>query len=137
MIKSTKQICGLLNLRITTPFHYKKIVITFSIICFCIDLGAQTAITINGQAYDKDSKLPLPKLMIINKRTNIGIFADAEGKFSINTLQSDTIMLSALGFKLKKITLKDSTAKKQYYINIPLEKLYFTLKEVSVFATRN
>lgn len=138
MIKSTKlQILEKLKVTTTLPVHYKKIVLLFALICFGISINAQTTITINGQAYDKDSKLPLPKLMIINKRTNLGIFADAEGKFSVNALQSDTIMLSALGFKLKKITFKDSTAKKQYYINIPLEKLYFTLKEVSVFASRN
>ena len=137
MIKSIKKILGILNSKITFLFHYKKIGLVFSTIGFCINISAQNTVKINGQAYDKDSKLPLPKLMIINKRTNIGIFADTEGKFSINALQSDTIMLSALGFKLKKITLKDSTTRKEYYINIPLEKLYFTLKEVSVFATRN
>lgn len=138
MIKSTKlQICEKLKLRTTPPFLYKKTVIVIALICFSITINAQSTVTINGQVYDKDSKLPLPKLMIINKRTNLGTFADAEGKFSINALQSDTIMLSALGFKLKKITLKDSIAKKQYYINIPIEKLYFTLKEVSVFASRN
>ncbi len=75
--------------------------------------------------------------MIINKRTNNGMFADAEGKFSISALQTDTIMLSAVGFNLKKICLKDSIFKKQYFVYVPLEKLYFTLKEVSVFATRN
>ena len=98
---------------------------------------AQSIVSINGQAYDRESKLPLPKLMIINKRTNIGTFADAEGKFSISAYQTDTIMLSALGFKLKKICLKDSIAKKTYFLTIPLEKLYFTLKEISVFAPRS
>lgn len=94
-------------------------------------------IEINGQAYDKESKLPLPRLMIINKRTNNGVFADSEGKFSISALQTDTVLLSALGFRQKRICLKDSIAKKLYYLYIPLDKLYFTLKEVSVFATRN
>ena len=109
----------------------------FLLTCFCLYSQAQNNITINGQAYDKESKLPLPKLMVINTRTNLGTFADSEGKFSITALQSDTILLSALGFKLKKICLKDSTFKKIFSINIPLEKLYFTLKEVSVFASRN
>lgn len=97
---------------------------------------AQT-VTIHGEAYDKESKLPLPKLMIINKRTNNGTFADAEGKFTITALQTDTLMLSAIGFRVKKISLRDSVAKKQYTLLIPLEKLYFMLKEVSVFAPRS
>lgn len=130
MVKSTKQQSCIF-------YHCRQNVIVFALICFSFYSKAQIIITINGQAYDKESKLPLAKLMVINKRTNLGTFADAEGKFSITAMQSDTIMLSALGFKLKKICLKDSTAKKQYYINIPLEKLYFTLKEISVFASRN
>lgn len=99
--------------------------------------SAQNIVTISGQAYDKESKLPLPKLMIINKRTSNGVFADSEGKFIITALQSDTIMLSALGFKLKTICLKDSAAKDQYYIYVPLEKLYFTLREISIFPIRS
>ena len=97
---------------------------------------SQSLITISGQAYDKETKLPLPKLMVINKRTNNGFFADAEGKFSITVKQTDTILFSAIGFKLKKICLKDSVQNSHYYLYIPLEKLYFYLKEVSVFAPR-
>jgi hypothetical protein len=114
-----------------------KIIVLVMPMFFFFNIKAQNKIIINGQAYDNASKLPLSKLMVINKRTNNGIFADAEGKFSITALQSDTIMLSALGFKLKKICLKDSATKNQYSIFIPLEKLYITLKEVSIFPTRN
>jgi hypothetical protein len=99
---------------------------------------AQTLVTITGKAYDKDdTKLPLPKLMIINKRTNLGTFADSEGKFSLSVFKSDTLLFSAVGFMMKKICLKDSADKKQYNVEIPLQKLQFTLKEVSVFAPRN
>jgi hypothetical protein len=117
-----------------------KFVLILSFFLIVLLLGniccAQT-ITVHGQAYDKESKLPLPKLMIINKKTNNGLFADSEGKFTISMQQSDTLLLSAVGFKAKKITLKDSAYKKEYDIVIPLEKLYFILKEVSVFAPRS
>jgi len=103
----------------------------------CFNISAQPDITISGQAFDKESKLPLPKLMIINHRTNQGVFADAEGKFSITAMQSDTILFSAVGFMVKKITLKDSTIRKKYYVEVTLNKLQYTLKEISVFATRN
>ncbi|MBK7183707.1 MAG: hypothetical protein IPH89_12645 [Bacteroidetes bacterium] len=95
-------------------------------------------ITITGKAYDvQDPKLPLPKLMVINKRTNQGVFADAEGKFSLAAFKTDTLLFSSLGFMVKKICLKDSTDKKVYYVEVGLKKLEFTLKEVSVFANRN
>ena len=75
--------------------------------------------------------------MIINKRTNNGSFADAEGKFSIVAQQNDSILFSSIGFLIKKICLKDSMPKKQYYIEVPMQKLQYTLKEISVFATRD
>ncbi len=103
---------------------------------FC--LLSQNAIVIKGKAFDKDdAKLPLPKLMIINKRTNNGTFADTEGRFSIEAKQTDTILFSSIGFIIKKICLKDSIAKKQYEIEMPMQKLQYTLKEISVFATRD
>ncbi len=97
---------------------------------------AQESIILEGQAYDKDSKLPLPKLMVINKTTNQGVFADAEGRFLLKIKQSDTLILSAIGFNLKQISLVDSVTKSKYNIAVPLEKLHYTLKEISVFANR-
>lgn len=119
---------------IKPTFILKYLLVLFLLLS--MNSQAQT-ITIHGHAYDKESKLPLPKLMVINKRTNNGLFADSEGKFSISALQTDTLVLSAIGFKLKQITLKDSAVRNQYHINIALEKLYFMLKEVSVFSSRN
>lgn len=107
------------------------------LLCFNVQTFAQTAITISGQAFDKESKLPLSRLMIINERTNQGMFADAEGKFSISARQSDTILFSAIGFLVKKICLNDSVPKKKYYVEVSLQRLQYTLKEISVFASRN
>ncbi|MCX6295645.1 MAG: hypothetical protein NTX97_06190 [Bacteroidetes bacterium] len=99
---------------------------------------AQNLTTISGKAYDKENKnLPLPKLMIINKRTNQGFFADAESKFSISILPSDTLLFSSIGFKVKSYCFKDSISKNHLYVEVGLQKLQFDLKEVSVFANRN
>jgi hypothetical protein len=95
-------------------------------------------ITISGKAYDGENRnLPLPKLMIINMATNQGIFADAEGKFTLLAKQTDTLVFSALGFMVKKICLKDSVVKSSYAIEVPLFKMQYTLKEVTVFETRS
>jgi hypothetical protein len=99
---------------------------------------SQQVVNISGRAFDKENLyLPFQQLMIINKRTNNGVFADAEGKFSVNALQSDTLIFSALGYSTKKICLRDSVIKKKYYIEVELQKLQYTLKEISVFGTRS
>jgi hypothetical protein len=75
--------------------------------------------------------------MIVNKRTNHGSFADAEGKFSLKIVPTDTIIFSAIGFKVRSICFKDSLGNGNSNFTIALSKLYFELKEVSVFANRS
>lgn len=103
----------------------------------CNTLCAQTSVKIEGRIYDLETKLDIPQVMIINKRTNVGTFSDNEGKFIIKALQTDTIVLSSLGYKIKKICLKDSLIKTNYYLTISLDKIYFTLKEVNIYPVRS
>lgn len=103
----------------------------------CCNAYAQIPVRIEGQVYDSETKLTIPQLMIVNKRTNVGTFADIEGRFLINALQTDTIILSALGYKIKKICLKDSLQQKKYNLTITLDKLYFILKPVTIYPTRS
>jgi hypothetical protein len=74
--------------------------------------------------------------MIINTRTNVGAFSDNEGGFFFKTFQTDTLVISALGYKIKKICLKDSLAKTSYSLTITLEKLYFIPKVVNIYPIR-
>jgi hypothetical protein len=111
-------------------------IITFSLAQHSAD--AQVTIKISGKVFDKDNKsLPLTRTMIINKRTNNGTFADPEGKFALLIQPADTILFSAIGFRVRSICFKDSLANGNSYFEIALHKLQFELKEVSVFANRS
>lgn len=110
-------------------------IVSFS---FSFVASGQTPVTLTGKVYDKDNKnLPLSKLMIINKRTSMGIFADAEGKFSLSVLPTDTLTFSAFGFKVRSLCFRDSIINNKLTVEVALQKLQFELKEVSVFAQRN
>jgi len=99
---------------------------------------AQNAVKIAVKVFDKENtKLPLTRLMIINKRTSNGIFADAEGKCTLTIFPSDTIVFSAIGFKVRNICFKDSLNNGKVNFDIALSKLYYELREVSVFANRS
>lgn len=118
---------------------YVHFLIAIFFITFFITISsyAQTATTISGKIYDKEnSNLPLTRLMIINKRTNHGLFANADGQFSFSIYPTDTIIFSAIGFKVKNVCFKDSLLNGNSNFQIALSKLYFELKEVSVFANR-
>jgi len=117
---------------------YFTIALLLSILFYSSNSYSQTTIIITGKVYDKEnSKLPLTRLMIINKRTNNGSFASSEGKFSLTIFPSDTIIFSALGFKVRSICFKDSLKSGHSNFEIALSKLHFELKEVNVFANRS
>jgi hypothetical protein len=116
---------------------FPKAILVFIFIFICFSNEAQILVSVSGKAYDKENRnLPLARLMIINKRTNNGVFADADGRFSLSIQQTDTLIFSAIGFRVKKICLKDSLSKKQYTIEVALQKLSYDLQVVSVFADR-
>lgn len=114
----------------------KMFALAIPVLFFSVSSFSQNLVTIKGHAYDNADKLPLSHLMVINKRTNHGVFADADGKFVLSVFKTDTLILSALGFQLKKICLIDSVQKEQYLFSIPMEKLYYSLKAVRVFPIR-
>ncbi|CAN5485014.1 hypothetical protein BH10BAC1_BH10BAC1_14920 [soil metagenome] len=118
----------------TSPKH---LCILAAIVLFAFsDLTAQ--VSISGKVYDSENVgLPLTRLMIINKRTNNGSFADADGIFSVSINTTDTIIFSAIGFKVKNVCFKDSLVNGHSNFSIGLQKLQFELKEVSVFANRS
>lgn len=123
--------------RIQSNYFLTILVLFLSLFLFN-QSNSQTLVSLSGRSFDKESRnLPIGSLMIINKRTNSGTFADVEGKFTLNILQSDTLIFSAIGFRVKKVCLKDSIARKHYIIEVPLQKISYELKEVSVFADRS
>ncbi len=118
--------------------NFYFILLLFFTLSFSSDTYSQTAVAITGKVYDKEnSKLPLTRLMIINKRTNNGSFANSEGKFSLSIFPTDTIVFSAIGFKVRSICFKDSLKNGVTNFEIALSKLHFELSEVNVFASRS
>lgn len=122
--------------------HLKLLIILLSYISIYNKVHAQTSnekvfVKINGQVIDSQDKFNLFTLMIINSRTNTGIMGDPSGEFNIFLYKSDTLLISASGYKIKKICLKDSLLKKEYFMAIELEKKAFTPKATAMIPQRN
>lgn len=100
------------------------------------DAQVKLPIKVNGKVLDKDGKEPLRQIVIVNKRTGTGTFADPDGSFTVTIVQSDTLQFTATGFMLKSVCFKDSVYKKEYNVSIKLQKLYYVLKEVDVFPVK-
>ena len=63
--------------------------------------------------------------------------AAPNGTFTINCLRTDTILVSASGFSVKKICFLDSAAKKEFHITVKLDSLHYNLAEVKVYPHKN
>ncbi len=114
-------------------------------VCFLVIISASLSsgqdsvrVSIRGNAYQQDHpEVRLDDLMIINLRTSQGVFGKADGSFQSDALKSDTLLVASTGYEYKRITVKDSILKPDYFINVPLVKLNVKLKEVVVFAPRD
>lgn len=119
-------------------------VVLFSVVCLFISLliqyncEAQITITVQGKAMDKNTpSLLLEQVMVINLRTQQGIFGNPDNSFSISILRTDTLVITALGYSPEKICFKDSVLRDNYKIVVGLRKLSGTLQEVTVMAPRD
>lgn len=93
-------------------------------------------ITINGRAVNKGGLGGLYQVIVINQRTSSGMLAEPNGHFSISCLKTDTILVSASGFDVKKICFRDSAAKNEFNVTIKLDSIHYKLEEVKVYPTK-
>lgn len=117
---------------------YRPLLLFFFIILANSALGQSSLVTVEGNAFDASNpSRRLEDLMIINLRTSQGTFGKVDGSFKVLIEQTDTLMVASSGYEFKRITFRDSVAKPYYFILVPITKLNITLREVSIFSTRD
>lgn len=118
----------------------------FSVQLFCLlllyhsCLFAQTSegILVIGKAMDAEQpQLRLEQVMVINLRTQSGIFASPDNRFSVRAEKNDTLVVTAIGYRSVKICFRDSALKTEYSTIVPLNRLSYDLKEATVFVPRD
>ena len=87
--------------------------------------------------YDPGNKAVIPNLMVVNKRTQQGYFGNNSGKFDVEALKTDTIIIAATGFQTTRICFRDSADAAVYTVSIPLKRLEYTIKPVEIFTKRD
>lgn len=94
-------------------------------------------ITITGHVVDSELPGLFSDMMIVNKRTGTGIFADSKGSFRIRAYQTDSILIAAQGYHILRICFRDSVSQESYDIPVRLRKLNVELPSVEIFSKRN
>ncbi|MGK7478074.1 hypothetical protein, partial [Salmonella enterica] len=62
-------------------------------------------ITISGQVTSTDPDRILYDLMVVNKRTRLGIFGNADGSFLVKALKTDTLLIGSAGHQTQPICM--------------------------------
>ncbi len=138
-ILNNNKLESLLNLQ---PFSriLNKLFITL-LLCFTALTGRLYAqpdnITVHGKAVNTQGMGGLYQVIVINQRTSTGLLADPNGHFTINALKTDTILVSASGYGVKKICFRDSLLQREYNVKIVLDSIHYSLAEVKVYPTKN
>ncbi|MBL7474103.1 TonB-dependent receptor [Robertkochia sp. 1368] len=97
------------------------------LLAFFVNLGIGFAQDQVSGVVMTDGDLPLPGANIIIKGTTNGTQSDFDGKFSINAIAGDVLVVSYIGFVTQEITLGEQT-----YITITLKEDMDVLDEVVV-----
>lgn len=94
--------------------------------------GEQQVIIFSGLLVQGDSAYGVPNAHIYIPKVGRGTVSDSWGSFRMPVLIGDTIQISAIGFKTKKIIIP-KTRKKSYSVLINMKEDIILLPEVIVF----
>jgi hypothetical protein len=97
-----------------------------------------TNIHINGRVYDPLTANPdLTNFMVVNLRTQHGIFGKADGTFTVDINRNDTLVVAVTGYEFRKFCYRDSLGKNQFDLVVALREKLIKLPEVRILAPRD
>jgi hypothetical protein len=110
--------------------------------CFAeIFLPAQVApsptITVRGTVFDRNDSMAAPSAIILNKRTSTGQTSAPGAAFSITGIKTDTFLVTAGGYEVRRVCFADSAAKDVYTIRIGLQLKTTLLAGVSIYPVKD
>lgn len=125
-----------INLRLRTNFKQLKIK-KFITLLFLGWAGlTQAQQLIKGLVVENDSITPMPFVYLINKSNGNGTMTDAEGRFTLSSNDSDTLVCSYVGFMKTLIPVKGLKADKTGKVRLVMTPLPVNLGVVTVTAFR-
>jgi hypothetical protein len=87
---------------------------------------------IKGYVVEKDTSQTMPFVYIINKSNGSGTMSDNNGRFSLYTNQTDTLILSYVGYAKEYIPVKNLKANARGEVKISLLQLPINLGIVNI-----
>ncbi len=91
-------------------------------------------IQLSGIVVDKDSLQPIPFTAILIKRSSGGAIADISGFFSFIVIPGDTVVFSALGYRVNSYAVPDTLSTDKYSLIHMMTKDTTSLKTVVFYG---
>lgn len=120
-------------------YFCKMLLHYFYIVCFAMLFCCESILAQNqslevykGKVVDLVSSKPLINVHIVNLNKAIGTVTNKEGKFKINAAATDTIHISIIGFKTKRV-LASKLSVTEEFTEIELVEDVFQLDEISIY----
>jgi hypothetical protein len=91
---------------------------------------------VSGIITDDENK-PVPHVSIISKKLKRGTISEVTGIYSLISLPQDTVLISALGYKMFKFTVPSGFEGKIYKKDVSLVSDTISIEGVNIFPWRN
>jgi hypothetical protein len=96
----------------------------------------EAVIRIKGKVFEERGQ-PVPNCIILNVRTQQGIFGYPDGSFVVECLPTDTLTITCLGYHARQLCYKDSLMKTVYYPRVFLSERNYSFSTLNIFAPRD
>ena len=96
----------------------------------------QDIIRVKGKVFEEHGQ-PVPNCIILNVRTQQGIFGMPDGTFVIECQRTDTLTITCLGYHARQLCYRDSAMKSVYYPRMFLNERTYSFSTLNVFAPRD
>lgn len=97
---------------------------------------AQQEVTVKGSVTGGDGERTFYDLMIVNRRTRSGTFAQVDGTFTVRAFATDTLLIGAGGYVTRTVPLNEFPESELADLRIVLKPWQIDLKPVAVLPKR-
>ncbi len=118
----------------------KRTLLLFIISIFAFSAGFSQdslLVTISGKVTDSGNGLPVPNLMVVNKRTQQGYFGDNGGVYTIAIRKGDELIYAATGYTTIHKLISIQVGEKNKLVDVTMNRLSIDLKPVEIFTERD
>lgn len=114
----------------------RRILLLLALLMACSTLFAQDEVTVKGTVRGGDGERTFYDLMIVNRRTRTGTFANSDGTFSVRAQRNDTLLIGAGGYVTRTVPLEEFPDDELLKLRITLRPWSVDLQPVAILPKR-